>query len=160
MDNLSDLDNAKAVKKAKPIVVKYKRKNGSTGVKIDCSRDGRTKASFQHESDINNIIAKFQKTGLLDNARDYGVYADLTTATDYQDYMNKVLDAQEMFEKLPARVRQDFNHDPAAFLDFVHNEENKDKMREYGLLKKEVVTNTNVNVIPDTEIGDGSEESA
>ena len=38
-----------------------------------------------------------------------------------------------MFEELPSQIRKKFNNDPAQFLDFVQNENNKDALYEMGL---------------------------
>jgi len=54
---------------------------------------------------------------------------------DYHASVNAVLEAREMFESLPSSVRRRFGNDPAAFLDFVGDEENRDEMEKMGLLK-------------------------
>ena len=41
--------------------------------------------------------------------------------------------ANEMFDELPSQARTKFKNNPALFLDFVQNEDNKDKLYELGL---------------------------
>jgi len=84
-----------------------------------------TKQSFKAECDINNIMARYQKTGVVDHfnrhSAHYGDY-DAITFTEAQ-YM--VAEAQTMFNELPARAREHFNHSPAEFLEFVNDPETK-----------------------------------
>ncbi len=95
----------------------------------------RAKQSFQEESEINNIMAKYQKTGMLGHVAKYGPrYADLPPQEDYHAAMNIVAGANTMFEELPSSIRYKFENDPAKFLEFCEDEENIDEMREMGIL--------------------------
>lgn len=95
----------------------------------------RTHQSFKRECDINHIMAKYQKTGLVDHvAQHQGDYSDLTDVPSYHDSMNKIISANDSFSTLPSSVRKKFNNDPAQFLDFVSNPDNVDEMRDIGLL--------------------------
>ena len=98
---------------------------------------GRTKQSFKKECDINEILHQFRKTGMIRHvAKRQGYYGDFIKAPTYHAALNLIHEAQVMFMELPAQVRAEFDNDPAKFLDFVHNEENEDAMREMGLLDK------------------------
>jgi phage internal scaffolding protein len=93
-----------------------------------------TKQSFKDRCDINQIVGRFQKTGLVDHvARFNGDYADLVDVPDYHDAMNKIIAANECFISLPSSLRKRFNNDPGEFLDFVGNPDNRDEMVELGL---------------------------
>lgn len=94
----------------------------------------RTKQSFKKECDINNIMAKFQKTGAITHVRDHGANYGFATSTDFHQAMNTVAKANEMFDALPSTIRSRFNGDPGAFLDFVQDPENEDEMRKLKLL--------------------------
>lgn len=98
-----------------------------------------THQSMKRECDINAIMSKWQKTGILEHRNNYqGQYGDFTnTPQDYQESMNQVLAAQEMFESLPSSVRRRFGNDPGAFLDFVADPDNLDEMKKMGLTKAE-----------------------
>jgi len=96
--------------------------------------------SMTHQSeapqcDINTIMLKYQKTGVLNHVNRFeGRYADLTaTPTDYHESMNAVLAAQEMFEALPSSIRKRFHNDPGAYVEFVSNPENAEEMIRLGL---------------------------
>lgn len=94
-----------------------------------------TDQSFKDECDINFIMQKYEKTGLLDHVNTYqGQYGDFTDAPDYHTALNKMNDAQEMFMTVPAKIRELFNNDPGEFLEFVLDGQNEEAMREMGLL--------------------------
>jgi phage internal scaffolding protein len=86
--------------------------------------------------DINRIMAKYQKTGLIDHVSRYqGQYADVANTPTYQEAMQTIINANAAFQSLPSAIRDRFANDPARFLEFVHNPENKDEMARMGLLK-------------------------
>lgn len=97
-------------------------------------RPSLTKQSFRDECDVNFILRKYQKTGLLEHVNRFqGDYADLTDVPDYQTSLNKVIDAQSAFMTLPSAIRKQFSNDPQEFLEFVQNPDNADAMIEMGL---------------------------
>ncbi len=101
---------------------------------IDCSNDEViTEQSHKKEVDINQIVKKhgvdlIQKTAALQQF----VYDDNPT-NDFQETMNMIIKAQDTFESMPSALRKKFDNDPAQFMDFVHNEENKEQMFDLGL---------------------------
>jgi len=102
--------------------------------------DGLTEQNHKDETDINNIVRKYNKTGLIDHLNQFEKqYADMT-GYDYQDAMNTVAAANTMFEGLPSAIRNKFDNDPAKFIDFVDDESNADKLVEMGLAKKPEVS--------------------
>lgn len=94
-----------------------------------------TKQSFKASCDINNILVKYQKTGVFDHVKQYeGQYFD-ATETDYHEAMNTIINADNMFADLPAKARDYFNNDPAEFLAFFdeYSDEAVDKLYDLGL---------------------------
>lgn len=94
-----------------------------------------THQSMKAECDINGIMAKWQKTGVIEHRTQFeGQYADFTnTPGDFQEAQNQVLAAEEMFLTLPSKIRTRFHNDPGAFLDFTSNPDNADEMVKLGL---------------------------
>lgn len=77
----------------------------------------RTKQSFKEECDVNNILRKYEKTGLITHVAAYkGRYEELPDPIEYQDALHAIRDAEVAFSSLPSKVRRYFNNDPAAFL--------------------------------------------
>jgi len=100
-------------------------------------RSGSAKQSFKDECDINFILSRFRRTRVLDwVSKNPPRYGD-ATGYDFQRALDIVVKGREAFESLPAHIRSRFANDPAQFLDFVHDPENRDDMRKMGLLRPE-----------------------
>jgi len=100
--------------------------------------DGLTEQNHKDETDINQIVRKYNKTGLIDHLNQFEKqYGDMT-GYDYQDAMNTIAAANTMFEGLPSAIRNKFDNDPAKFINFVDDEANADKLVEMGLAKPKV----------------------
>lgn len=94
----------------------------------------KTKTDMQKSCDVNNIMRKYERTGLVNHvARHQGQYGEFAEI-DFHEAANAVLAAEQMFMELPAKVRAEFSNNPGEFLRFVENPENGEKMRELGLL--------------------------
>ena len=95
------------------------------------------KQSFRDECDINKIMARFQKTGILDHYTKHAPEYQDIPAIEYLDALNIVATAETMFEELPSEARKRFENSPDKFLDFVQDPENLAEMRKMGLAKPE-----------------------
>ena len=94
-----------------------------------------TKQSHGNECDINCIMARYTKTGILDHVRDDpGQFVDVDPI-DYHTACNIVADANSAFAELPGALRAKFNHKPENYLEFVHDPKNIPEMVELGMLK-------------------------
>lgn len=95
-----------------------------------------TKQAFRDECDINNIMKRFERDGVLAHYNTYrGDYGDFTDCPEYHDAQNQVIAANSMFLTLPAKIRERFQNDPGAFITFVGDKRNEAEMRELGILK-------------------------
>lgn len=97
----------------------------------------RTQQQQKHESDINVIMAKYQKTGALTHVSIHQQSYGFATAIDYNEAMQLTTRAEQMFADLPSSLREKFNHDPSAYLDYVQDESNYPEMAKLGLLNPE-----------------------
>lgn len=98
---------------------------------------GRTHQSFKDECDINNIMRKFQKTGVLpDMIKQNPQYGDFSSLPDYQASLDLVMKAQLQFQSLASHVRERFSNDPAKFLEFATDSKNMKEMVRLGLAVK------------------------
>lgn len=83
-----------------------------------------TKQSFKEECDINNIVRRFEATGILDHvnqAHAQGLYTDLPSGLDLQAGLDMIRQAEGAFMALPAHVRAEFDNDPVRFVDAFQN---------------------------------------
>lgn len=96
-----------------------------------------TQQSDMKETDINVILKKYGVSQFPQITSMQPLYGDFSEIRSYRDALDRVRAADEAFLEVPAHIRADFNNDPEKFMEFVHDPENKDKMREYGLLAPE-----------------------
>lgn len=116
---------------------------------IDFSGDpGLTRQEFAEECDINTIMARYEKQGVISHVnRAEPVYLDTTLYKGLQASMDAFKEAETAFLALPAKVRREFDNDPQKFVDFAVNPENVERMREWGLAAPEAVKPPPVEVL-------------
>lgn len=101
---------------------------------IKFTQPSMTKQSFAKECNINNIMARYEKTGIVEHVMNNpGHYGDFSEPLEYQEALNKVNAAQALFDALPAQVRAKFDNEPYVFLEYAQNPENYEKLVEMGL---------------------------
>lgn len=94
----------------------------------------RTQQSFADECDINNIMARYEQTGLLPENPFEPRFGDTTMLPAFHEAQNIIATANETFAALPAKIRERFHNDPAQYLDFFSNDENFDEAVRLGLV--------------------------
>jgi phage internal scaffolding protein len=102
-----------------------------TGLK--CLDDSLTQQQFRDESDINNIVDRFMKTGHLPDPVSMPQYVDYEGVFDFQSAMNVVRQADENFMRMDAKVRSRFHNSPQEFLEFFADPANVEEAVRLGL---------------------------
>lgn len=104
---------------------------------VDCSNDVvLVEQSHKKECDMHHIMRKFRETGVLNHVKEYeGKYMDMADPISFQEAMNTVTQAQQMFDSVPSHIRKRFGNDPVAYLEFVQNPDNLPELREMGLAR-------------------------
>lgn len=112
--------------------------------------ESRTHQSFKEQCDVNAIVSRFKKTGVISTLNPRPArFADVSQFTDYRDVVHEMMRAERIFMQLPASVRGRFGHDAAAFLEFAADPGNVDELRDMGLVAP-----------PDSEGSEGLSEPA
>lgn len=98
----------------------------SAGVVFDPATNpkavSRAKQSFGREVDINQIMARYNKDGILPSPSGRkAFYADVSDVADLQTTLDRFNEAQEQFASLPAIIRKRFGNDPKQLLDYLAN---------------------------------------
>jgi phage internal scaffolding protein len=104
--------------------------------RINFGKKSRTKQAHAKEADINYIMRKYLKTGLIEHSRKHQPDYGFATSEDFHTSMNIITKANSMFEELPSQIRSKFENKPDQFLDFVHDENNLPEMIKMGLAKE------------------------
>ncbi len=107
----------------------------------DYSAPSRTKQSFAPECDVNNIIKRYDKDGIITHLNQaMPQYAELYSdnvigsgSYDFHSAMMFIQQASDAFMGLPADMRARFNNDPGDFLAFVDDPANGQELVDLGL---------------------------
>lgn len=106
-------------------------------VRTPVGTETRTKQADRDECNINSIMARYQSTGVLGHQRDVeAVYGDFTSVEDFHGAQNRIREAQETFDALPAHVRRHCRNDPGELVAMALDPERIDEMVELGLLAR------------------------
>lgn len=103
------------------------------------TKASRVEQNHRDRCNINTILKKCKKTGLLPSRGDAGYYGDFTGVEDFHSNIQRIEAAQQAFMTLPANVRKEFKNDPGMLLDFLSNSENRQKAIELGILPKPTI---------------------
>jgi phage internal scaffolding protein len=113
-------------------------------MRIFCQRPGRqdkdgnpiyfTEQAHKNQCDVNHIIQKYDKTGLINHiSRIEAKFGDLT-GDDYKTMADRVINAQNMFNDLPAEIRKRFENSPENLLRFMDDPNNRNEAIQLGLI--------------------------
>ena len=92
--------------------------------------DGRTTQCFADECDIKKIMARADKAGSISHLEKFeGVYADYSDV-DFFTMTQQLTRGREIFDELPAELRQEFGQSPQKFFAYVNDPENADDLRK------------------------------
>lgn len=93
-----------------------------------------TQQQFKAECDVNNILAKYRRTGMLTHIQKHqGNFGDFSSIEDYQTSLGKLMQAQQSFESLPSELRAKFENDPAKLISYLSDEKNNAEAVKLGL---------------------------
>ena len=90
----------------------------------------KTKQDQAADCDINNIMAKYQKTGLITHLSTYAGYYGNADQVAYETAFDLVNNAHEAFDTLPSTVRAQFENDPALWLGAIEEADTPEKFQE------------------------------
>lgn len=136
-----------------PIKITYHAKIDDYGV-IELVEDGKIDTdkeiqSYAESCDINLIINKYLAgdTSVLEKNR--GMYGDFTNMPKtYAEFLQKQIDAENAFKRLPINIKEKFDNDINKFLATVGNEEWYEKL---GFVNNDEKKDINIS-------GSGSED--
>lgn len=126
-----------------------------------------THQSFKNECDINKIIDRYHTTGVMgtpnrppDQTRT-PLYGDFTNVPDLKGAYDQIIEAEDLFNSLPAKVRKTFDNDPVRFLDFCADPDNRSWLTSHGLaddVSPEIVTKNDPKMTPDEPSAKSNDE--
>lgn len=115
--------------------------------KLICDRKSKegasvTQQSFSKDADINTIMSKYEKTGVLVNPLDpdshrQPLFMDVSGIGDFQSVQDRIQAANAAFLTLPPAVRARFDNQAANAVEFMMDPKNVEDAVDLGLLPKE-----------------------
>lgn len=122
-------------------VIKVRKKYDRVSKAISFEgQNSRTKQAFKDSADVNNIMLRYQKTGVLPQMiKSNPTYGDFSNPVDLMGAYDLVRKAEEQFAGLPSRVRERFGNNPTEFLKFATDARNREEMGKLGLLKEDAL---------------------
>jgi len=116
-------------------------------MRVYCQRPGKkdkdgkplyfTEQNHKKECDVNYIIKKYDKTGLINHIQTIEAEFGDVTGMDFQAMQNKVANAKTKFNALPAEIRSRFDNDPAELLKFMDDPNNREEGIKLGLIHED-----------------------
>lgn len=116
----------------------YDRAAASLECGLECADDSLTIQSQAKDADINVIMERYTKTGLMPPLARLPSFGDFDGISDYREAIHAVREADDLFMQLPAKVRSRFDNDPAEFAAFCSAPGNQLELAELGLLSEEL----------------------
>lgn len=95
-----------------------------------------TQQHFADSCNINKIMEKYRRTGILPINSQKAVFGDCEEGFDFLTAQRQIAAAKEAFAELPAKVRRRFDNDPAALLAFLEDPTNRLEAEALGLVEK------------------------
>lgn len=93
-----------------------------------------TEQSHKKRCDTTHIVTQYLKTGVTDHMN---VHSEINSYEvhnlDFKTAQDMVASGNSAFAELPFKIRKQFDHSPAQFVEFAQNPKNLDKMRDLGL---------------------------
>lgn len=93
-----------------------------------------TQQQFKEAVDVNNIVANLKKGIMPLQPKVSPTYGDVSNV-DYLTMLNTVADVDNIFSRLPAKLRAQFHNSPLQMVRWLNNPENREKAIKMGLLK-------------------------
>lgn len=101
--------------------------------------ESRTEQHHGNEVNINKIMSRYMRTGLLPQRGQEGFYGDFSGAESYQQCLEAVENANSAFMSLPSDVRNRFKNNPQLLLNFLADPNNKEEAISLGILPQPIV---------------------
>jgi len=122
-----------------------------------CELPTRTQQHHKDECDINVILERFGKTGLVPVNAISATYGDFSGVHDYHTAMNALIAAESEFAALPAQIRNKFANDPANLVQFLDNPDNRAEAEKLGLVNISPVANNDPAPAAEKQVTEPSE---
>lgn len=123
-----------------------KRVDGTTAVESVPIGETLTQQQFKEDCDVNLIMEKYMKTGMMPQSVAPLLEGDFSNLPSYAEALQTVIDAQDMFMEIPAKIRQRFDNNPQELMNFLADESNTEEAIKLGLKNPKVIPTVDPNL--------------
>lgn len=117
------------------MTTKFKTAYGPRNIVVtDATGPARTKQAFAEECDVNSIMQKYQKEGVITHVTKHQANYGFASSNDFRESVELMGKANDMFAELPSSTRKKFDGSVENFLDWVQDPENASQLDEMGAL--------------------------
>lgn len=109
-------------------------------VQTEMNPESDVQQHLANDADINTIMAKYRRTGVLPIVHCQPRYGDFSSGLSFHELLMKADRCRDEFDALPADIKKRFRQDPAELIDFLDDEKNRDEAIKMGLIVPEVET--------------------
>lgn len=113
----------------------YDRKEASDATATINNEGSLTRQEFAADADINTIVERMSLGYQMPVNTTPPMQGDFTGLPDYGGAVQMIRKAQEIFNNLPAKIRERFQNDPEKYINFFHDENNRLEAEKLGLVK-------------------------
>lgn len=100
-----------------------------------CKEKTLTRQSEADACDINFIMKRYEKTGILPVSAKEAAFTDVSEVGSFREALDVIQRAEEGFMQLPAKVRERFGNDAVAFVDFCSDPANLAELQDLGVVE-------------------------
>jgi phage internal scaffolding protein len=100
------------------------------------------------QCDINSIIARALKTGVMPVTNKQPLFTDVSGVEDYRSACERALSVDSDFASLSASVRERFHNDPEELLMFIADNANYSEAVKLGLIEPKAVKEPAAGTVP------------
>lgn len=94
----------------------------------------KTRQADKDSCDINIIVDRLLKKGIVPRmAGGVAKYGDFSSGLDFKETLDRIMEAEDQFMELPAKVREACDNDPGRFLDLVADPEKREELEKLGM---------------------------
>jgi phage internal scaffolding protein len=105
----------------------------------------------KESTDVNNILRRFQQTGLIEHVnQNEGQYGEFGSY-DFQENQNMIKRIESSFNELPSSVRNQFGNNPQEWVEHLANPDNIEDM-------KDGVIDNDINLATEAALSSGGTE--
>jgi len=93
-----------------------------------------TRESERASTDINGIMEKWVRTGIVPQRGETPSYGDFSSQMDFHTALTRVRQAEDEFMNLPPHIRKFCANDPGRFLDLVMDADGRAQLEQLGMV--------------------------